>query len=223
MKKFIPYIIILILVILQIRNCDNKIPSYIPSEIKTETIYSQKPWVPQKPFEIIQNPNTLIFFKGIKDTSRIYSEVKIEKDSILLYTDEFTKLQISKDYLLLYPKNDKLVSFDLSNSELQLNLLNINGELFQKNYQLDLNSYRYRYTDNILSVKENSGTNSILKKIRPDINYQFRPINNFHDLTLSLKFKTTKINYELGFNSSYYPSLSKKVNKDLIIGLSYNF
>lgn len=227
MKKYLPYLVILILVILLVWKWNNPKTHYNPSEIKTETIFSQKPWVPEKPFEIIQNPNTLIWFYGIKDSSKVkpYQEVKIEKDTIVLYNDEFSNFGISKDYLLIYPNNDKLISFDLCKSELKLNLLNVKGKVFQKSYQVDLNSYQYRYTENNLSVKElptfKSGKSKL--SLKPNLEYQFRPINNFHDLTLSLKLNTTRFNYELGINTSYYPSLSKKVNKDLIFGLSYNF
>lgn len=225
MKQIFPYSLILILVILLMRDCRKEKSSYDPKSQKTETIYSQKPWIPSKPFEIIQNPKTLIWFYGIKDTSNIkpYKEVKLEKDSVILYTDEFTKLGINKNYLLLFPEADKLISFDLCNSELELNLLDINGKVFQKNYQIDLDSYKYRYTNNIFSVERINKVISRRLHIEPILSYQFRPFNNFHDLTLSLKFKTKTFNYEIGLNSSYYPSISKKIHKDLLLGISYNF
>lgn len=226
MKKYLPYIVILILVILLVKDCKKEKSSYDPKSEKTETIYSQKPWVPEKPFEIIQNPKTLIWFYGIKDTSSVkpYQEVKLENGSVILYTDEFTKLGISKNYLLLFPEADKLISFDLCKSELQLNLLDINGNIFRKDYTIDLDSYKYRYTtDNHLSVANQNKVKSRSLRIEPDMKYQFRPINNFHDISFTLKFKTKGLNYELGINSSYYPSISKKIHKDLILGLSYNF
>lgn len=184
--------------------------------MKPETIYQDKPITLFKKYKNGQNPKKVKLYKP--DTVRIpYKEVILVKDTLKLFNNE-NYLGINTKYILQYPTADKLLSFDLTKSNLNLQLLSIDGVTKQTEYNINLDKYNYRYVDKQLTFK----TKSVVKVV-PEAEYTFRPMNNLHDLDLGLVFKTTRFNYKLGVNGFYYPKWDPNLNYDFMVGVKYNF
>lgn len=220
MKKYLPYLIALILGFLWLRQCSVTKSLKSENEIlesKSDTIWKTDTLKIPEPYPISVKPEKVIIYKT--DTvTRVYKEVKIVKDTILLLSPETNPLKVNKQFLLQYPESSKLVSFDLSHSKLQLDLLSIHGIVSREIYPLDFNRYSYRYSDNQMTVKRRR-----FLKIEPELSYSFRPLNNFHDLIFQLKFKTSRFSYNLGINSFLYPKFQQNFGYDAQVGISYNF
>lgn len=220
MKKYLPYLIALILGFLWLRQCSETKSLKSENEIlesKSDTVFKRDTLKIPKPYPIYLKPEKVIIYKT--DTTRVpYKEVKIVRDTIVLLSPETNPLKVNKQFLLQYPTSSKLVSFDLSHSKLQLDLLSIDGVISRNSYPLDFNRYNYRYSDNKMTVKKKR-----VLKVEPDISYSFRPLNNLHDLTFQLKFKTSKFSYNLGINTFLYPKFQQNFGYDAQVGISYNF
>ena len=91
--------------------------------------------------------------------------------------------------------------------------------VFKKEYSVDILNNSYNYVNNTLTSKKKS----FIKKLSPYVEAQYRPFNNLMDLNLGLKYNTRKINYEIGFNTFYYPEFSKSLGADLYLKLNYTF
>ena len=118
----------------------------------------------------IAKPYSEIYKKEIKDTkpkdekttppilTKNYETeekqpIKISIDSsklVLIDTLSQEKYVISKEYLSLFPNNDKLISFILSKDTLGIVTLNTEGRFIDKTYPLYLEQFRYRFYDNEL-------------------------------------------------------------------------
>ena len=220
MKKFTPYLLALILGFLWLKQCSEIKSLKSEREIinsKTDTIWKKDTIKIPKPYNIYLKPEKVIVYKT--DTfNKVYKEVKFINDTIVLLSNETTPMKVDKQFLLQYPTSSKLISFDLSNSKLQLDLLSTEGQITRNNYPLDFNRYKYRYSNNEMTVKKRT-----YFKLEPEVSYSYRPLNKFHDLSLLLKFKTSKFNYNLGINTFLYPKFKEEIGYDALIGISYNF
>lgn len=171
-----------------------------------DTIISDKPYKEPDPLPIQSKPDKVTLYP--KDTTNYpYKEVVIIKDTIRLYNNELDKFDISSDFLLQYPEAPKLISFDLSKDYLELNLLDKSGSIIGKGYDLDLDNRDYLFVNNSLSsaiIRLNKQKTH--NKLGLVINYQYRPLPNFHDLNLDLNLETKKFIYTLGINGYCYPN-----------------
>lgn len=222
MKKFIITSVIVILsslsIVLLLKN--HQLSSQLKEkEYVTKVIKSPTPIEIPKPYGI-EVPPSIITLYPLDVVNVPYKEVKTIKDTIRLYNSE-DSLDINKQYLLQYPEASKLLYFDLTSKELQLSLLDINGNIHKDDYCLDLYNYNYRLSNNKLT-SEKIG---FFKKIRPELSYTIRPLINFHDLNLSLKLDTKNFTYRFGINSYYYPKLSgnDKFGITPLFNISYRF
>lgn len=175
------------------------------SNIKTDTIYKTEPYKPPKDLLIFNPPLEVIFYP--RDTNYHYKELVYLKDTIRLYNNELDKFDINSSYLLQYPKQPKLLDFELSDSEMKFTLLETSGSIIGRGYTIDVNKYRYRFNGTNL-------TSELIKKsiFHPTIFfttcYTYRPLPNFHDLNFNLNIETKKFIYTLGVNGYNYPRLN---------------
>ena len=147
------------------------------------------------------------------------SKVEIKTDTLRLYYQDSTYLDISSLFLTQYPKTDRLLQMLLDNNNLKLNLQNTKGEVYSKEFKINLNSYSYNYVNNKLTSKKVS----FYKKFDFFTELTVRPFNNLWDLDLGLEYKTNKFNYTLGLNGFYYPNQKKNFGSDLFLRVRYKF
>ena len=186
------------------------------TSIIPDTVFIDRPIKVFEKYSNNKKPGKVKIFKP--DTVRVlYPEVKLVKDTLILFNNE-NYLGINKNYLLQYPTSDKLLSFNLTKTKLDLQLLSIDGITKQTEFDINLDKYNYRYVDKELSFK----TKPVVK-VSPELEYSFRPVNNLHDLDLGLIFKTTRFNYKLGINTFYYPVLKTNPGYDFKVSVKYNF
>ena len=107
----------------------------------------------------------------------------------------------------------------LDNNNLKLNLQNTKGEVYSKEFKINLNSYSYNYVNNKLTSKKVP----FYKKFDFFTELTVRPFNNLWDLDLGLEYKTNKFNYTLGLNGFYYPNQKKNLGSDLFLRIRYKF
>lgn len=138
---------------------------YIPKEVYIPQHYSK---TYEKEFSEKNKP------KGEKTTPPILTKnyeaeknnsIKVTLDSsklILVDTINQEKYVISKEYISLFPHNDKLINFILSKDSLDIVTLNREGKITDKTYPLYFEHYNYRFYDNELHhypVKRTTKTN----------------------------------------------------------------
>lgn len=222
MKKCLPYILILVLGFLYLRQCSQvrDLKSEIQDlELRPDTVYKNQGIKIPEPYPVPSPPEKVIVY--LSDTVKAtYKEIKFVDNFIGLYTPGYSdSILVNKWFLLLYPQNNKLISFDLTSSKLDIDLLTTQGLTVRNQYKLDLERYNYRMVNNSMTAKK-----KFLFQVKPELEYTFRPFNNLHDLNLGLNFKTRRFIYELGVNANYYPGLNQnKIKYDMLVGIKYRF
>lgn len=189
---------------------------------KTKIVEVKKFIEVPKPYKVFLKPDVEIRY--LPDTTRNkYDSILLVGNSILLFNHTITNLAktdtltISKRYLQQFPANSKLISFDLTKDNLELQLLRINGMPIAERYTINTNNYKYRYSDGLMSTKRIRNF-----KILPELGYSYRLINNLHDVDFDLNIKTTNFNYKAGANAFYYPTWNK-AGYDFKLTVQYNF
>lgn len=223
MKKLIPYLILVILLFLifkqreSIKSLNLEIKN---TSGKTDTVFKDRYFESPTPYKDIQIPKTLIVYKTRVDT--VYS-VRLSGDTITLYfktnLNLNKQLQLNTQYLTQFPESDKLISLDLTKKKLSLGLVTLTGEVIEKIYPVDLNGYNYRYVNQTLTYKKKS----IFTKIKPTVEYMYRPLNNFHDVNIGLIYKTGLINYEIGLNGHHYNFKESQFGIDPYLRIKFEF
>lgn len=116
---------------------------------KTDTITRYEPIKELKPFRTPVLPKTEIQYKivRIRDLEEINKlKLRIKEDSILISGLE-DSLAIHKNYIKIFPDYPKLLALDLQKSNLSLSLLHIDGIPREYQYPINLDRYRYRWTE----------------------------------------------------------------------------
>lgn len=182
----------------------------------TDTVFIEKVLKPEVQYKIKEVPKTVYRYQT--DTV-VVEKVVLKKDTVILTLEDSAKLEVSTQFLTQYPSTDRLIQLLLDSENLSLSLQNTKGEVFKKEYSVDILNNSYNYVNNTLTSKKKS----FIKKLSPYVEAQYRPFNNLMDLNLGLKYNTRKINYEIGFNTFYYPEFSKSLGADLYLKLNYIF
>lgn len=124
---------------------------YIPQEVNINKPYSEvydKEFKATKPKgEKTTPPKLTKNFKPEDNT------IKIRKDSskfILVDTVTNVEYKVDKEFISLFPYNDKLINFNLSKDTLSIVTLNSGGNITDKTYPLYFDNYNYRFYDNEL-------------------------------------------------------------------------
>lgn len=118
---------------------------------------------------------------------------------------------------------DSLVQFLLDNSHLKVysinNIDSITLGSTSKDFELDLDFYKYNWVNNQLTRKPIN----FLERFKPYTYISYRYFHNVMDAGFGLSFKTKTLIYKVGVNTFYYPRYKKDLGLDLEFKLEYNF
>lgn len=173
---------------------------------KSDTVYSTKPYSPVVGYPTIQVPNIVTFYPNQKKRSK--SAASSSNRSGSAANDEGC---------------DSLVQFLLDNSHLKVysvhNIDSITLGSTSKDFELDLDFYKYNWVNNQLTRKPIS----FIKRFKPYTYISYRYFHNVMDAGFGLSFKTKTLIYKVGVNTFYYPKYKKDLGLDLEFKLEYNF
>ena len=172
---------------------------------KSDTVYSTKPYSPVVGYPTIQVPNIVTFYSNKK---RSKSAASSSNRSGSATNNE---------------GSDSLVQFLLDNSHLKVysvhNIDSITLGSTSKDFELDLDFYKYNWVNNQLTRKPIN----FLERFKPYTYISYRYFHNVMDAGFGLSFKTKTLIYKVGVNTFYYPKYKKDLGLDLEFKLEYNF
>ena len=172
---------------------------------KSDTVYSTKPYSPVVGYPTIQVPNIVTFYSNQK---RSNSAASSSNGSGSATNDVGC---------------DSLVQFLLDNSHLKVysvhNIDSITLGSTSKDFELDLDFYKYNWVNNQLTRKPIN----FLERFKPYTYISYRYFHNVMDAGFGLSFKTKTLIYKVGVNTFYYPKYKKDLWLDLEFKLEYNF
>ena len=172
---------------------------------KSDTVYSTKPYSPVVGYSTIQVPNIVTFYSNQK---RSKSAASSSNGSGSATNDGGC---------------DSLVQFLLDNSHLKVysvhNIDSITLGSTSKDFELDLDFYKYNWVNNQLTRKPIN----FLERFKPYTYISYRYLHNIMDAGFGLSFKTKTLIYKVGVNTFYYPKYKKDLGLDLEFKLEYNF
>lgn len=148
-----------------------------------------------KPLEVVKYKERLIPERVI-----IYKDMMADEDSLM------------KCFI------DSLLGLELKNNQISLSFLKNDSVYSKELYRLNLDKYKYSYSNGVMTYTKNRRLN-----LYPFIEARIRPFNELYDLSGGILFETTRLNYKLSLNSSYYPKFSNKPNLDLEATITYKF
>lgn len=176
------------------------------SKSKSDTVYSTKPYSPIQAYPVIQVPNIVTFYSNQKKRSN--SAASSSNGSGSATNDVGC---------------DSLVQFLLDNSHLKVysvhNIDSITLGSTSKDFELDLDFYKYNWVNNQLTRKPIN----FLERFKPYTYISYRYFHNVMDAGFGLSFKTKTLIYKVGVNTFYYPKYKKDFGLDLEFKLEYNF
>lgn len=183
----------------QLQIVQNSIPS------KSDTVYSTKPYSPVVGYPTIQVPNIVTFYSNQKRSNSAASSTNVSGSATN------------------YVGCDSLVQFLLDNSHLKVysvhNIDSITLGSTSKDFELDLDFYKYNWVNNQLTRKPIN----FLERFKPYTYISYRYFHNVMDAGFGLSFKTKTFIYKVGVNTFYYPKYKKDFGLDLEFKLEYNF
>lgn len=172
---------------------------------KSDTVYSTKPYSPVVGYPTIQVPNIVTFYSNQKRSKSAASS----SNGYGSATNDFGC--------------DSLVQFLLDNSHLKVysvhNIDSITLGSTSKDFELDLDFYKYNWVNNQLTRKPIN----FLERFKPYTYISYRYFHNVMDAGFGLSFKTKTLIYKVGVNTFYYPKYKKDLGLDLEFKLEYNF
>ena len=172
---------------------------------KSDTVYSTKPYSPVVGYPTIQVPNIVTFYSNQKRSNSAASSTNGSGSA----TND--------------GGCDSLVQFLLDNSHLKVysvhNIDSITLGSTSKDFELDLDFYKYNWVNNQLTRKPIN----FLERFKPYTYISYRYFHNVMDAGFGLSFKTKTLIYKVGVNTFYYPKHKKDFGLDLEFKLEYNF
>jgi hypothetical protein len=186
------------------------------SSHRIDTVVVNNPFVPKVEFNKIQLPRMVFLYRV--DSVPIERIEYVDRVVTIIQKDS-TKIEYNELFLTNYPKASKLLQILSNKDKLSITTFNTDCKLMTKEYPVNYSRYQYNYLDGKLTYKKTS----FLKRFNPVAQYTLRPVHNFHDLDLGLKYNTSKFNYEAGLNINYYPKLRDNLGLDPYLRISYNF
>ena len=172
---------------------------------KSDTVYSTKPYSPVVGYPTIQVPNIVTF----------YSNQKRSKSAAFSSNGSGSATNAVGC--------DSLVQFLLDNSHLKVysvhNIDSITLGSTSKDFELDLDFYKYNWVNNQLTRKPIN----FLERFKPYTYISYRYFHNVMDAGFGLSFKTKTLIYKVGVNTFYYPKYKNDLGLDLEFKLEYNF
>lgn len=184
---------------------------------QTETVYVSRPYKPSKPLKFPTFPRYVFFYqKGRIDT---ITHVEIQHDSLFFYYKD-TVDYVNHAFLTQYPWTERLIQLSISRNTIDISSQDTDGQVQMRNYEVDLNKYRYLYVNNEMTYERNRTS---FFKVKPFISTQYRPINKLYDVNFGVTHNTSNFQYEVGINAHYYPKYTKKLGGDVYLQLKYQF
>ena len=175
------------------------------SKPKSDTVYSTKPYSPVVGYPTIQVPNIVTFYSNQKRSNSAAASTNGSGSA----TNDVGC--------------DSLVQFLLDNSHLKVysvhNIDSITLGSTSKDFELDLDFYKYNWVNNQLTRKPIN----FLERFKPYTYISYRYFHNVMDAGFGLSFKTKTLIYKVGVNTFYYPKYKKDFGLDLEFKLEYNF
>ena len=172
---------------------------------KSDTVYSTKPYSPVVGYPTIQVPNIVTFYSNQKRSNSAASSTNVSGSA----TND--------------GGSDSLVQFLLDNSHLKVysvhNIDSITLGSTSKDFELDLDFYKYNWVNNQLTRKPIN----FLERFKPYTYISYRYFHNVMDAGFGLSFKTKTLIYKVGVNTFYYHKYKKDFGLDLEFKLEYNF
>lgn len=167
---------------------------------KTDTVYVNKPYKPVKEYTTQLLPQYVFLYGNAWSN-------KNEKDNI---TDTISNQALEVDSLvqMLISKEDLSLSF----------FSTLNDSYFTEKFKLDLENFEYNWVNGKLTQSKVR----FKPELHPYLYTKFRPFHTLTDIGLGLSLKTHNLQYKLGFNGYYYPSLNKPLGIDLEFSITYN-
>lgn len=205
-------IVCFLCVVLIFRVRDNRYPDF-PEKVKTDTVFVSRFFEPHTELKFDEFPEIVFFF--FSDSIPV-KDIQVIKDTVYVETSSGT-FDYNAQFLTQYPNAPKFIQMSLDKN-LNLTFLNTQGKVYQEQYTINPEIYRYLYTDHLTSEKK-----SFWKRWTPFVQFQIRPINTLLDLDLGLKYKTSRMQYEFGINGFYYQPLPKHFGADLFLRVRYEF
>lgn len=186
------------------------------SSRRVDTVVVNNPFVPKVEFHKIQLPRMVFLYRV--DSVPIERIEYVDRVVTIIQKDS-TKIEYNELFLTNYPQAPKLLQILSGGDKLSITTFNTDCISATEEYTVNYSRYQYNYLDGKLTYKKTP----FLKRFNPVIQYTLRPVHNFHDLDLGLKYNTSKFNYEAGLNINYYPKLRDNLGLDPYIRISYNF
>lgn len=186
------------------------------SSRRVDTVVVNNPFVPKVEFHKIQLPRMVFLYRV--DSVPIERIEYVDRVVTIIQKDS-TKIEYNELFLTNYPQAPKLLQILSGGDKLSITTFNTDCKLITEEYSVNYSRYQYNYLDSKLTHKKTS----FLKRFNPVAQYTIRPVHNFHDLDLGLKYNTSKFNYEAGLNINYYPKLRDNLGLDPYLRISYNF
>lgn len=146
----------------------------------------------------------------------INSQIEVVPDSLILYIKDLEyRLAIAKGYIDNYPEADKLINFELNKKNLSITTLDIKSNMETKNYPLNFDYFKYRWSGNELTHEE-------IEYKKPKDKTKFNQLyfnigNDFIskepkiDLDYSIIYKRLKLNSDIGLILKQEPMLQSNV------------
>ena len=186
------------------------------SSRRVDTVVVNNPFVPKVEFHKIQLPRMVFLYRV--DSVPIERIEYVDRVVTIIQKDS-TKIEYNELFLTNYPQAPKLLQILSGGDKLSITIFNTDCKLITEEYSVNYSRYQYNYLDSKLTYKKTS----FLKRFNPVVQYTLRPVHNFHDLDLGLKYNTSKFNYEAGLNINYYPKLRDNLGLNPYLRISYNF
>lgn len=183
---------------------------------RVDTVVVNNPFVPKVEFHKIQLPRMVFLYRV--DSVPIERIEYVDRVVTIIQKDS-TKIEYNELFLTNYPLAPKLLQILSNRDKLSITTFSTDCKLITEEYSVNYFRYQYNYLDGKLTHKKTS----FLKRFNPVAQYTIRPVHNFHDLDLGLKYNTSKFNYEAGLNINYYPKLRDNLGLDPYLRISYNF
>ena len=185
---------------------------------KVDTVYKDSPYIPIELYKSTQLPKRVTIYKPPIVIPSI-DTISIKTDTVKIYLRDSSTVSYNQSFLTNYTNQPKLLGLELTDTKLNIDLFNPNGDTYSQDYTINTNTYQYKFDGNSLTYKKKP----LIKRLDFSVSYQFRPINNLHDLDLSIKYNTSKFNYVMGINGFYYPKYKNLPGWDLFFKVEYHF
>lgn len=195
-KYYLIIISILVITLIIFKGCEKPQQPINHYTYTTDTLYHAKKYEAlltkfssvQKDLKKLKEtpPKTINYY-----TTPNPETITIEKvpDSLILYIEDLKeKIAISDKYIKNYPKNDKLIDFQLTRDSLDIATLTIKGDTKKQTFPMYLDNYNYFWAENRL-----------LRKDRKSI-YKYKDPNKWNQLFFKVGYDLLYFSPNLGLD-----------------------